>query len=428
MCTRTGFWPRGAKSVPEEDGIVSYKSYLVVALLVLGISILGFATTTQAGTQMYSGSLIIQGFGNDTTDGTALSTSRYLQTAAPFGSKRCNHGPARAARTMIFTGNHCPQCNLEAVPNSSSTTTTLMVPAYGGQPAVITQYGGPPIGTEPLYAAGCSITALRAGDPMLAAGTVNTTGAGTGRGFILPAAVFSEQGNGIGDGGGSWPNYTVYYFGIEYFDLKNQAGSFGKNMGPGNFVNTFATGARIAIQEKEGGNKFGGVMQLLGYYGDVEGFYNPTKNRLSIAAFDWEFDKIGGSASTTINGAITKGGLWGTAVNTNQTTGRGAKYISTVKASVFPWTTGTVSITATRGPFPTVMKRTGYDNRNASGVGTIQLVTPMLTRWRQVFDYETGAIGILKLVFTPEPQEWMMLASGVSLLGLLYHANRRRSG
>jgi hypothetical protein len=60
------------------------------------------------------------------------------------------------------------------------------------------------------------------------------------------------------------------------------------------------------------------------------------------------------------------------------------------------------------------------------GAGTIQLVTPMLASWVwQQGAYETGSIGILT-VTVPEPQEWMMLGAGFSLLGLLYGVNRRR--
>jgi hypothetical protein len=33
-------------------------------------------------------------------------------------------------------------------------------------------------------------------------------------------------------------------------------------------------------------------------------------------------------------------------------------------------------------------------------------------------------IGVLKLAFAPEPQEWLMLAAGISMLGLLYRSNR----
>jgi hypothetical protein len=62
------------------------------------------------------------------------------------------------------------------------------------------------------------------------------------------------------------------------------------------------------------------------------------------------------------------------------------------------------------------------------GVGTIQLVSPQLARWSfpdrdAPWDRHTGAIGILRLVFVPEPTEFMLLVAGVGLLTVLY---RRR--
>ncbi len=51
----------------------------------------------------------------------------------------------------------------------------------------------------------------------------------------------------------------------------------------------------------------------------------------------------------------------------------------------------------------------------------------MLTRWVWFNrNYETADIGVLKLGFAPEPQEWLMLAAGISMLGLLYRSSRRR--
>ena len=100
---------------------------------------------------------------------------------------------------------------------------------------------------------------------------------------------------------------------------------------------------------------------------------------------------------------------------------------STVKAQYVGWTTGTVTVTALRGPFLSVMQRKGYDARTSKGLGNIQLVSPLLTHWRGEQLTETTAVGILKLTFTPEPARWMMLVAGVSMLGLLYRAHRRFS-
>jgi hypothetical protein len=49
----------------------------------------------------------------------------------------------------------------------------------------------------------------------------------------------------------------------------------------------------------------------------------------------------------------------------------------------------------------------------------MQLVSPVLTRWLQpAVNFETAGIGILRIKFVPEPQTWMVLVAGISMLGL----------
>jgi hypothetical protein len=91
----------------------------------------------------------------------------------------------------------------------------------------------------------------------------------------------------------------------------------------------------------------------------------------------------------------------------------------------FAWTTGVVSVTATHGLFPTRFRRSGYDNRTANGLGAIQLVAPQVTRWEfpnrgEPWDRYTGAIGILRVRFVPEPSGWAMLLAGIAFLWLAY--------
>jgi hypothetical protein len=55
------------------------------------------------------------------------------------------------------------------------------------------------------------------------------------------------------------------------------------------------------------------------------------------------------------------------------------------------------------------------------GQGTVQLVAPQLVKWdfpdRDVpWDRHTGAIGILRIKFVPEPSQLVMLAAGVGVL------------
>jgi hypothetical protein len=99
-----------------------------------------------------------------------------------------------------------------------------------------------------------------------------------------------------------------------------------------------------------------------------------------------------------------------------------------VEGSRFPWTTGSVTVTAKgRGPHKTVHYAKGYDNRTpTNGEGTIQLVSPVLTRWLQPgANFETGGIGILRIKFVPEPQALAMLVAGVSLLAVGYRVRGR---
>jgi hypothetical protein len=146
----------------------------------------------------------------------------------------------------------------------------------------------------------------------------------------------------------------------------------------------------------------------------------------SLGSNNWRYDLIGTSAHTDA-GVVTNGYLatfkayyYHTALNKTSTIN--------VEGSRFPWTTGSVTLTATgRGPHKTVLYTHGYDNRTAtSGKGTIQLVTPVLTRWLQPsYSYETGGVGILRIKFVPEPQTWATLIAGISLLGVGYRMRGR---
>jgi hypothetical protein len=99
----------------------------------------------------------------------------------------------------------------------------------------------------------------------------------------------------------------------------------------------------------------------------------------------------------------------------------------TATISVFPWTTGMVEVTATGGFQSTMLARAGYDNRTLAGAGNIQLVSPSLTRWKNLYsDYYTGSIATLKLSLVPEPDAWLMLVSGIGTLALLYRVNGQR--
>jgi hypothetical protein len=62
------------------------------------------------------------------------------------------------------------------------------------------------------------------------------------------------------------------------------------------------------------------------------------------------------------------------------------------------------------------------------GAGTIQMVAPQLVQWKfpnrdAPWDRHTGAIGILRIKFIPEPNSLLVLVAGIALLTVIH---RRR--
>jgi len=400
---------------------MKWNQFLVTTFITVAVTAIGLATAVQAAPRLYSGTLSIIGFGNDQTDGV----ERPYNTADNYGAYpigvqlKCNTLPLQLAGTFTVM-NHAP--------GSVSTTMGFTLPTYGGNAPVITKHGGS-ISLPPQYpidrAAGCTQTKVQYGKPIKVAVTDFKSMATTSvdplvRGFSIPQYDFSTQ-----TSGGSFSNYTQYIFGITSADLKNEAGAFAKNLGPGSFtIQHLAQGGGLEGKAAviAGPNKFGGVMRLLGFYKDREGYYRV--NRISVADFTWLFDYVGATAQKSGGGVVTAGFFkQDTAMLVS--TKMGAYGTSTIGITGFPWTTGAAIVTALRGPFPTSLQRTGFDLRDAGGSGAIQLVSPMLSHWdTNGFHNETGAIGVLNLVFAPEPQSWMLLGAGASLLAVLYRSNR----
>ena len=311
---------------------------------------------------------------------------------------------------------------------------TLMftLPKYGGQSA-IHDTNGDGLGDRP---AGCLPASRKAGLPIQQAipgSPITTTGtSSTSRTPSNPRGITIPQGRftAFHSNSESLLVYGPYAFSVQYASLSNEVGNFSKNGGIGSFTwsETVMLGMASTVERGQvivtpGSNRFGGTMKMLGTYYTNGGFY--YKGHLSVAKFTWLFQYQGQGGISSVGGAITQ---WQTeqAVNDIFTTLSGATLPSNVLAFVMSWTTGTISLTALHGPFPTVLVRSGFDNRNATGMGEIQMVTPMLTRWVWAFgNYESGDIGKIRLNFTPEPQEYLMLGAGISLLGLLYRSSRR---
>jgi hypothetical protein len=210
-----------------------------------------------------------------------------------------------------------------------------------------------------------------------------------------------------------------FQFEVEYADLRNDSGVFSSGGGLGSF--TVMHGARVHVEA--GKNQFGGTMRLLGQYHTNRGVETITT---SAGATPWNLQYIGAGAATAM-GKVT--GLKYTTMISRPYQNFGPLGFSarTATISVFPWTTGMVEVTATGGPQSTMLKRTGYDNRTPAGAGDIQLVSPALTRWKNVHsDYYTGSIATLHLRLVPEPEGWLMLVAGICTLALLYLVNRQR--
>jgi hypothetical protein len=226
---------------------------------------------------------------------------------------------------------------------------------------------------------------------------------------------------------GDFQNIYPYLYSYTYATLRNDAGSFGAGKGPGNAVLTYGNGD-AAITIKQGAAKFGGTMRMLGALTTKVCYFR--QGACTLGYTNWRYDAVGAKAYTTGGPtmALKSGYEVTTRVFLYPTIMRGQWSTLTVEGERFPWTTGSVTVKATgRGPHKTVHYAHGYDNRTpTSGEGTIQLVSPTLTRWLQPgAKFETGGIGILRIKFVPEPQTWAVLVAGVAFLGVGYRMRGR---
>jgi len=258
----------------------------------------------------------------------------------------------------------------------------------------------------------CGSTTLQEGVPLIGLGIAALNRGLSPPGFALPLSALNAAVTG------SRPQYSPYsYISTYASNARNENGFFGPGFGPGKRTVTFpgsgGPGARVAISP--GANQFGGTMRLLGAMGAKRA--HSYKNKAFIGTGLSSFGVLGDECTIT---CYATGAQSNFQYHQYQTTmGKATTaYITTLG---LPWTTGAVSITATGGPFPSLFRRTGYDNRTATGLGTIQLVAPQLVRWdfpnrSGTWSRHTGAIGILRIKFVPEPSGWMVLVAGVGFL------------
>jgi hypothetical protein len=432
---------------------------LGLGLLSIGLAV---ATTAQAGNQLFEGSWTVKSFGNECVDATDPTPGPY-----------CGQGAAESSYYGAFgmpQGIQCnpnqPRCPFQSTPTNG---TGMFAPLGGsqqvaqycapwenwqglgttarpakGETALYTGMTGfkiPPLYRNPAFFTSggqpgitfCTSTSrsvlggkglVQEGEPIVGTWGATTT---TGGAFQFGAAPAGGKAGMRTTGQvGEFAALYPYVYSYTYATLQNQAGFFGPGSGPGNFTVLKKQGANTIARMKvsEGAAKFGGTMTMLGALTTKVCYYR--NGGCSLGENDWRYDVIGTSAPT-VNGVVTNGYVvtfkayyYNTALQQTSTIN--------VEGSRFPWTTGSVTLTATgRGPHKTVHYTQGFDNRTAtSGKGTIQMVTPVLTRWLQpAVNFETGGVGILRIKFVPEPQTWAMLVAGLSLLGVGYRMRGR---
>jgi hypothetical protein len=365
---------------------------------------LGFAAPSRSDVRMYTGSLVIHAFGDDAISGSLPPYSSFPYIGIPLKGQ-CNTRPYHAPETLTF-----PTMTM----SPATRTVMFTIPAYGGQVPV--DLNGD---TVPDGPAGC--TSVSQGDPLTASGLIHTDGALSTsrttmdpRGFTVPAFALNKVKTGA-----SFNVYSIPLWDVHFADLHNHTGVFAKNGGDGSFAVTHSAKPKRKAVQTAGKNKFGGVMRLLGSYGDSQGYFNPYDAITTVFKYDWLLENLGDGGQATSGGVVTAG-YAKSGFNYYYTRSFGSRGTSTVHVEAFKWTTGTVTVTALGGAFPTILQRQGYDSRTAMGSGAVQLVSPMLTRWVNTGEASTASIGILKLIFVPEPHSRTMLLAGASMLGLLY--------
>ncbi|MBW2421532.1 MAG: hypothetical protein JRH19_23530 [Deltaproteobacteria bacterium] len=275
---------------------------------------------------------------------------------------------------------------------------------------------------------------LMKGAPVSGYGQATTAGDS----FTLPAALPGTVNPGAHPAGmrrttlGSFIGEGPYLYSYTYANLWNDEGTFGPGKG---FFSLLAIPATVQFTEQaqgttvqtvkvtRGANRFGGVMKLLGSYTNKVCYFYADGCGLGYG--DWGYENIG-AAGYKDAGVVT--GSWTTAFTQtyyNTALGTVAKY--NVIEQRFPWTTGTVTVHATkRGPNKTHERREGFDKR-VGGIGTVQLVSPIITQWlaqsAAAVKMETGGIAVMQIEFIPETGVLLGLVCGLSLLVAL---DRRR--
>lgn len=427
-----------------------------------------FVSGTASAGKMYNGSWIAEAFGNDKV-GVAFPGPTYL----------CSGGASACFQAYgMPQGRLCnplaPRCNLESTPIDATgnwnpqgpncrpltagelprpakgATATAGVPPLFRNPAFFTASGAPNTqycnGYSSYYSTTTSnpngyyaTAALTTNDPrrgyvmkgapVSGSGYATTTAGGAFNFAAAQAPPFPANANGgmRRTTQGEFSNIPPYLYSYTYATFRNDAGNFAPG---GGFFSTAAVGATMQKNNKvgsttvakvkvtRGSNSFGGTMKLLGKITTKVCYF--YAGGCSLGSGTWKYENIGAAGGAKAAGIVTAPftSSW---VIPYYNTGLATKHSTTGVGSRWPWTTGTVTVSATvRGPHKTFQARKGFDTRGASGLGSVQLVSPVVTTWLGVVNFETAGIGILKLEFVPEPGVLVGLVAGLSLLGVLY--------
>jgi hypothetical protein len=428
---------------------------LAIRLFAIGLLALGLtaAPAAQAANQLYKGSWFVDSFGNDNFGGTG--ESEFFSVFAMPQGVLCNPGQPRCPLASTPTsgmgkfdplGTVCTPVSKFGAgtrPAKGATATSKglpdpLEPRYrnafffdgSGNPKTTSCSATTTIGNAPASFAITTNDPLRGvvmkGKPVSGHVVVPTTIPGKGGQLSFPAAGTTAGALGMRrTTQGEFNAIFPYLYSYTYATLRNDAGFFSAGGGPGNFTIPYISGVTQVASMKvtKGANQFGGVMKMLGTLSTKVCYFR--NGGCSLGGMDWRYEAIGatpytsGGVVTAGYLAVANGGYYHTALMQGSTV--------MASGSRFPWTTGKATLTATgRGPHKTIHRRAGYDNRTGGGKGTIQLVSPVITRWIQSEPtFETGGVAVLRFEYVPEPGKWMMLVAGLSTLAVAYRARRR---
>ena len=391
---------------------------------------LGWVSPAQAGLQLYSGSLQFHAFGNTVIFTLSPPTSTGGAPLPTF---------TRSSFYAIPIGHFCNYQN--------PTHFVSMGSVHTGTRFISTAYPAP----RSTQAMNCATTTKQQGAPI--------TGSGTATTFTTPVAPSTPairlRGGAVYDSVSGSRGYDVpYVYWVTHAALGTGPGTVFPGGGPGRtYISRGGTG-RVSgfagIYPRPGGQQFGGTMRLLGQIHSTGFLYSPSNGGMYGASLDGGFEHVGASArgydcwvaagaSPTLNACpsvATNYWTWTDGYRNRAYTPAGLPLTGTtmVYVDALAWTTGLAVVSGVRGAYPTIIVRSGYDNRTSMGSGTVQLVSPHLVNWIGLDcpspdctprSETTAGIAILRLQFVPEPSGWGMLSAGLGLLVVLYRVRGR---